>query len=189
VAARRVDGLGEFGDVSTVMRISGREGLVALLFATAACSTVTIDANRKPDDPTTLAPVAIVIHQEALHAAFVQLLGKSLSRQAERRKIAARLVVITGAELDEQATIHTSLAGMRGMISLAPAGGKAHLWDARAFVVTDGAPQEAQPIWRARINVGGGDAIDQTRNFAEVMMRDLVDEHVLDGVHGELPKE
>ena len=171
------------------MRTSGAGGLVALLFATAACSTVTIEANRKPNDPTTLAPVAIVIHQEALHAAFVQLLGKSLLRQTERRKIPAHLTIITGAELDEQATIRAALAGVRGMISLAPAGGKAHLWDARAFVVTDGVPKEAEPIWSARLDVGGGDAIDQTRNFAEVMMRDLVDEHVLEGVHGELPKE
>jgi len=173
--------------------------MVVALVSAAGCSSVTIESTRKQNDATTIEPIAIVVYQGPMEREQADKLAQALVHSAQRRRVVARATVFNGTELDENASLLSAAQGMRGLVTIRYAGGshwpdgsyKQILYDARAFRVV--APT-LDPVWRGRVQIDvpflnpvPTDLTGSEGEVAETVILRLVDEHVVNGVPGELP--
>ncbi len=143
-----------------------RFGLLGLSVAfVVACAEVTISSNRRTGDATPIDPVLFVIAEGNTPASYPRIMRHYLMREMSQRGIAARVIILTGTELDEGQVIRNGAAKMRGLVIVVPAGGTRNqfgdlmqvLYDARAFRITR-KRASAQPVDAGRPASSNGDA-------------------------------
>jgi hypothetical protein len=126
------------------MRAARLAGLSLAAAALAgSCAHVEIDSSRRSDDLETIEPALFVVYRNDTPATLPRQIKDALESQAQRRKILAKTVVISGTELNELETIIHAAEGMKGVVTVSPVSSTvdrdgnmlAVLLDVRAFRV------------------------------------------------------
>jgi hypothetical protein len=167
------------------MNVSFRIAILALAIL-AGCSSVSIQSTRSPALVETLEPVTFVIFEGNTGAEYTGPLSYNLRRELANHGVRSRVMVLTGAEFDEAEKLRAWASQSKGMILIAPIGGRSYYgtltqltYDVQAFQM-DGA--ESVSVWRAKVDSSSGAYSIQVEGRLERVAQTLVGRLVSDRV-------